>query len=157
MKNETIARVVLFPSPLRRLAIPRIVGCLMSILTMLAVSRLLAAEDVLIADFEGTNYGDWKVTGEAFGPGPARGTLPGQMHVDGFRGKGLVNSFFKGDGTIGTLTSPEFKIERKYIRFLIGGGKDLQRTCMNLLIAGRIVRSATGPNDQAGGSETLAA
>ena len=118
--------------------------------------NLHAAEDLLLADFEGPNYGDWKVTGEAFGPGPARGTLPGQMHVDGFKGKGLVNSFFKGDGTTGTLTSPEFKIERKFISFLIGGGKDSAKTCMNLLIAGRAVRNATGPNGQPGGSETLA-
>ena len=115
-----------------------------------------AAEDILIADFEGSDYGDWKVTGEAFGPGPARGTLPGQMQVDGFKGKGLVNSFFKGDGTTGTLTSPEFKIERKFIGFLIGGGKDSEKTCMNLLIAGQAVRNATGPNGQPGGSETLA-
>ena len=30
-------------------------------------------EDILIADFEGKTYGDWKVTGQAFGPGPAAG------------------------------------------------------------------------------------
>src|SRR6266705_2357541 len=60
----------------------------------LAAPNLRAADDILIADFEGTTYGDWKTTGEAFGPGPARGTLPGQMPVDGFQGKGLVNSFF---------------------------------------------------------------
>ena len=38
-------------------------------------------EDILIADFEGDDYGDWRVAGEAFGPGPAKGTLPGQMGV----------------------------------------------------------------------------
>jgi len=37
------------------------------------------------------------------GPGPAHGTLVGQMHVEGFKGKGLVNSFYKGDGTTGTI------------------------------------------------------
>ncbi len=37
--------------------------------------------DILIADFEGTRYGSWTATGEAFGPGPARGTFPGQMTV----------------------------------------------------------------------------
>lgn len=36
-------------------------------------------DDVPIADFEGRDYGDWKVEGEAFGPGPARGSLSGQM------------------------------------------------------------------------------
>ena len=115
-----------------------------------------AADDILIADFEGTNYGNWKVTGEAFGPGPARGTLPDQMPVNGFKGKGLVNSYYKGDGTTGTLTSPEFKIERKFISFLIGGGMDTGKTCMDLLVDGKIVRTATGPNDKPGGSEALA-
>jgi hypothetical protein len=51
------------------------------------------AKDIVIADFEGKDYGKWKVTGEAFGAGPAQGTLPGQGQVTGFRGKGLVNSF----------------------------------------------------------------
>ena len=78
--------------------------------------------DLLIADFEGKDYGSWVVEGEAFGPGPARGTLPRQMQVSGFEGKGLVNTFFNGDGTTGRLTSPPLKIERRYINFLIGGG-----------------------------------
>ena len=78
------------------------------------------------------------------------------MHVDGFQGKGLVNSFHGGDGTTGTLTSPEFKIERKFITFLIGGGRDAAKTCMNLLVDGKVVRTATGPNDKPGGSEALA-
>lgn len=118
--------------------------------------RLAAAEDLLIADFEGDTYGAWKSTGDAFGPGPARGTLPGQMQVDGFQGRGLVNSFYKGDGTTGTLTSPEFKIERQFISFLIGGGKDAEKLALNLLIDGKAVRTATGPNDKPGGVETLA-
>ncbi len=107
----------------------------------LAAPNLRAADDIVIADFEGANYGNWNVTGEAFGPGPARGTLPGQMNVDGFKGKGLVNSFFKGDGSTGTLTSPEFKIEHKFISFLIGGGKDAEKLCLNLLIDGKSVRT----------------
>jgi len=115
-----------------------------------------AAEDVLIADFEGTDYGDWKVTGEAFGPGPAKGTLPGQMAVSGFQGKGLVNTFYKGDGTVGTLTSPPFQIERRYLCFLVGGGAHAGKTCMNLRVGGKVARTVTGPNDRPGGSERLA-
>jgi fructan beta-fructosidase len=122
----------------------------------LIAPRLRAAGDLQIADFEGRNYGEWKTTGEAFGPGPATGALPGQMQVDGFHGKGLVNSFYQGDDTVGTLISPPFKIERKFISFLIGGGMNLEKTCMRLVIDGKVVRSATGPNDKPGGSETLA-
>src|SRR5262245_3387694 len=114
-----------------------------------------ATDDILIADFEGDTYGDWKTTGEAFGPGPARGTLPGQMPVSGFLGKGLVNSFYKGDGTTGTLTSPPFKVQRKYVNFLIGGGGHAGKTCMNLLLDGKVVRTASGPNTQPGGSGEL--
>ena len=53
---------------------------------------LLAAEDLVIADFEADSYGDWRATGEAFGSGPAKGALPGQMSVSGFEGQRLVNS-----------------------------------------------------------------
>lgn len=122
----------------------------------LMTTPLLADDaDLLIADFEGETYGAWKVTGDAFGPGPARGTLPNQMAVEGFEGKGLVNSFFNGDRTTGTLTSQEFKIDRKFINFLIGGGKHDGQTCINLIVEGKIVRTATGPNDRPGGTERL--
>jgi len=117
-----------------------------------------AATDVVIADFEGANYGGWEVTGNAFGPGPARGALPTQMAVSGFKGNGLVNSFFNGDGSTGTLTSPEFRIECKFISFLIGGGMDASKTCMNLLIRpslpgaswrnSKMVRNSTGVNNE---------
>src|SRR5882724_8482616 len=107
----------------------------------------VAAErpDVLIADFEGKDYGDWKTTGEAFGKGPARGTLPNQMPVTGFLGKGLVHSYHGGDKSTGTLTSPPLKVQRKYINFLIGGGMYPGETCINLLKDGKVVRTATGP------------
>ena len=111
--------------------------------------------DVVIADFEGSDYGDWKVTGEAFGPGPARGTLPPQMEVTDFQGKGLVNTYFKGDGTTGTLTSPPIRIERPFVNFLIGGGGHKGKTCINLLVEGKVVRTAAGPNTVPGGHEKL--
>ena len=122
---------------------------------VLFVSCASAEEDILIADFEGDGYGDWEVTGEAFGAAPAKGTLPGQMQVDGFLGSGLVNSFFGGDGATGMLTSPEFTIDRTYINFLIGGGGHIEKTCMNLLVEGAVARTSTGPNTEPGGSERL--
>jgi fructan beta-fructosidase len=110
---------------------------------------------IVIADFEGSDYGAWKTSGDAFGKGPAQGTLPGQMNVEGFIGKGLVNSFLGGDGAIGKLTSPRFKIERKSIHFLIGGGGWENKTCINLVIDGKVVLTANGPNTESGGSELL--
>ncbi len=52
------------------------------------------------------------------------------------------------DATRGRLTSPPFKIERRHIAFLIGGGDHADRTCINLLLDGRAVRTATGRNEE---------
>jgi fructan beta-fructosidase len=112
-------------------------------------------EDILIEDFEAATWGGWTATGEAFGFRPAPGTLPGQMPVTGYRGRRLANSYVNGDGSIGTLTSPPFKIERRYINFLIGGGRFPGRACVNLLVDRAIVRRATGTNNRPGGSERL--
>ena len=108
--------------------------------------------DLLIADFEGPDYGTWKSSGEAVGNAPAKGTLPGQMRVTGFEWKGLVNTFRGGDSSTGRLVSPEFTVERPFINFLIGGGKHPGKTCMNLVVDGKVVRTATGPNAKPGGS-----
>ncbi|MBC8217138.1 MAG: GH32 C-terminal domain-containing protein [Planctomycetes bacterium] len=126
------------------------------LITFGCLTTVSAQDDILIADFEGDDYGNWKVTGEAFGPGPARGTLPGQMDVAGFEGKRLVSSFYEGDDSKGTLTSHVFEVKRKYINFLIGGGMNPGQTCINLLVDGKVARTATGPNDRPGGSEELA-
>ncbi len=115
-----------------------------SVCALIFALPLHAAEDVVFADFESNDYGTWQATGEAFGTGPARGTLAGQQQVSGFLGQGLVNTFLNGDGTTGALTSPPFKIEHPYINFLIGGGKHAGGTALNLLLDGKIVRTATG-------------
>jgi len=135
---------------------PVFASCISFVLFALALpSSAGAALDMLIADFEGTDYGDWKVEGTAFGKAPAKGKFGGQQNVTGFEGKGLVNSFLGGDKPTGRLTSPPLTIERDYITFLIGGGGHKGKTCMNLLIDGKVVLSATGPNTRPGGSEFL--
>lgn len=121
----------------------------------LLAGTAFAAEDLTVADFEGPDFKGWKVTGEAFGQGPAGGALDGQMKVDGFQGKGLANSYHGGDAAIGTLTSPPFKIERKHLNFLIGGGGFAGETSLNLKSQGKVLRTATGANKVPGGSERL--
>lgn len=111
--------------------------------------------DILIDDFERAEYAPWTTEGEAFGPGPAEGTLPNQMPVTGYRGKRLVNSYHGGDGPQGSLVSPPFRIERRYLCFLIGGGGYPDETFMELLVDGKSVRTAHGPNVAPGGSEEL--
>ena len=107
----------------------------------------------VLADFENGTYGNWTVTGEAFGAAPATGTLPGQLPVSGWRGGGLVNSFLRGDATVGTLTSPEFTLSAPYVNFLVGGGNHPSDsdapTAVRLLVDGEVVRSATGKDSEA--------
>ena len=56
------------------------VSLLPGLLALLLPTLLHAAADIVIADFEGDTYGDWKTTGTAFtAAGPAHGTLPHQM------------------------------------------------------------------------------
>jgi hypothetical protein len=85
----------------------KLLSCASSVALALLVPVLstgaAAGDDILIADFEAGNYGDWKVEGTAFGSAPAKGTLSGQMEVTGFEGKGLVNTFLGGDGPKGKL------------------------------------------------------
>lgn len=102
--------------------------------------------DIVFADFEGSDFGDWKAEGNAFARGPIAGTAERQQPVSGFTGKKLVNSYVGTDEATGTLTSPAFTIERKLIRFQIGGGHFQNRTCANLLIEGKVVRTAVGRN-----------
>ncbi|WP_216587609.1 glycoside hydrolase family 32 protein [Streptomyces brasiliscabiei] len=107
----------------------------------------------VLADFEGGTYGGWTATGDAFGPAPATGTLPGQQQVSGFLGNGLVNTFRDGDAGTGTLTSPEFTLDKRYVNLLVGGGNhpagSADPTAVELLVDGQVVRSATGKDAEA--------
>jgi non-lysosomal glucosylceramidase len=99
---------------------------------------------IVIADFEGGDYGGWSVEGRAFGAGPARGTLPDQNPVSGYDGRGLVNSYLGGDDPRGRLISPPFTIARPWITFLVGGGRKPDTAYMRLIVDGETVRTATG-------------
>ena len=102
----------------------------------------------LFENFERLDYGAWKVEGEAFGTGPALGTLPNQNPVEGYVGKRLVNSFTGGDDTFGRLQSPEFEIQDNFLNFLIGGGEYAGETCVNLVVDGKVARTAVGRNNE---------
>lgn len=102
--------------------------------------------DILFDDFE-HGYGNWRVEGTAFGEKPERGALPNQWPVSGFRGRGLVNSFVGGDDTTGKLISKTFTIDRRFIRFLIGGGH-YPDTAVRLVVMGAVRRTASGKDDE---------
>ncbi|MFW5472830.1 GH32 C-terminal domain-containing protein [Knoellia sp. CPCC 206450] len=76
----------------------------------------------LLQGFE-EGYAGWTATGTAFGSQPAAGTLPGQQTVTGYVGERLANSFINFDAAQGELTSPAFTIDRRYLNFLMGGGR----------------------------------
>ena len=109
--------------------------------------------DVTFDDFERESYGSWTATGTAFGTGPVEITkVPAYQGDLGGKGKRVVNTHASAPGTTveardaatGTLTSAPFVIERDYISFLVGGGAHKDKTCINLLVEGETVLSATG-------------
>ncbi len=113
-------------------------------------------EERVFADFESGTYDGWTVTGEAFGKVPQTLETIGsyQGRINGV-GTWFVNSHNirlggdtrKGDKLTGTLTSSEFTIDFDTIEFLVGGGAHQGKTCVNLIIDGRTVLSATGRNN----------
>ena len=119
--------------------------------------------DILIADFEGDDWGGWTVEGSAFGPGPARGALTGQTEVTGYLGEGYASSFHGGDPALGRLISPPFTVQRRYLSFLIGGGRrtyygnnDPGYIAVNLVHEGHVVRTAPRSQWEPDGSDHLA-
>lgn len=118
-------------------------------------SESTARADVVIADFEGDNYGEWKTTGNALGDSPARANVRPGNRVTGHEGQGLVNTYIDGDRSTGTLTSPPVTIQRRHINFLIGAGNYAEATCINLVVDGKTVRTAVGPALKIDGKEVL--
>jgi non-lysosomal glucosylceramidase len=118
-----------------------------------AAVRKVKRDDILFDDFEKAAYEGWKATGTAFGDGPmTRDKMPAYQGEIGSHGPGLVNTHNarhgenvnEADAHTGTLTSREFTIERDYLNYLIGGGNHPGKTCVNLVIDGRVIASATG-------------
>jgi len=99
--------------------------------------------DLIIDDFETGEYRNWMPEGTAFGEGPAKGTARNQQVVSGYQGQYLVNSYLGSDEPQGTLTSLPFVVQRRFIRFLVGGGSSPQ-TAIRLLVGDKVVRTTSG-------------
>ncbi len=109
--------------------------------------------DLPLEDFESEDYGAWTATGTAFGDGPVRADeMPAYQGAVAQQGERLVNSHHTragediggADAHVGTLTSPPFRIERRHLNFLVGGGAHTGRTCVQLLVGEEVVRETTG-------------
>ncbi|MDB4142217.1 hypothetical protein N9085_01350 [Akkermansiaceae bacterium] len=117
----------------------------LSLLLALSISTV-AAEDLILADFEQETYGNWLIAGHAFGKGPTHGKV---ADIKNFLGKGFVSSQSKDDKLTGHLTSPPFKIERNHLNFLIGGGSLPGKLEIQLLVKDQVVyRSTALKNDE---------
>jgi hypothetical protein len=120
--------------------------------------------DVVFEDWKKEKYENWKVEGSAFGTGPIlRSQIPSYQGDVGGEGERVVNSHATAPGTgigdkdaqLGKLTSRPFRIERPFIHFWIGGGSHVGKTCLNLVVDGKVVRSATGHDNNRMGRETF--
>lgn len=107
-----------------------------------------SSKNRILASFEGQDFEGWKTNGTAFGTAPVTGAIKRQNPVKGFEGTGFVNGFHNGDAGVGTLKSPTFVIDRDFLNFKIGGGRDLKRLSVALLVEGRTVEKATGKKSE---------
>ncbi|MGI9455672.1 MAG: GH116 family glycosyl-hydrolase, partial [Aeoliella sp.] len=118
-------------------------------------STVVHREDILFADFEGDDWGEWTATGKAFAGGPFdRRQLKPVQDSAGFEGEHFVNTYntraaegVNPDNLTGTLTSPMFMVQRKYVNLLIGGGKRPRDAYVELLVEGKSVGRVTGRGD----------
>lgn len=123
-----------------------------------------ARPDLVVADFEGSDYAGWTASGTAFGARPRRrADIAGYQGDVGAVGEGLINTHetragedvAAADAHLGRLSSPEFALERDFLVFRIGGGNHPGRTCLSLLVDGAPVLSATGRDSNRMRSESF--
>jgi uncharacterized protein (DUF608 family) len=106
--------------------------------------------DVVFEDWSHDDYSGWTVDGTAFGPGPAEITaLPAEMMrfglLNAHNGRLVTSYAFHGtDGATGKLTSAAFTITHDYIETRVAGGNNPGGTCVNVIVDGETVATATG-------------
>ncbi|MGB9597832.1 MAG: hypothetical protein ACPL7B_16225, partial [Candidatus Poribacteria bacterium] len=162
--TKIVFRIIIFISSLI------LIGYVVSV--MLAPSEFMG-NDITNPDFETGDLRGWIKTGNAFDNQPTLGDNPkarnresskhqGQWWIGGYekyQGKpDQKPGDIQGDQLTGTLTSEPFIIQGDLITFLVGAGNHSWvepdgngSTCVNLIIDGKVARTATGNN-----SETMA-
>ncbi|MCX8042656.1 MAG: glycosyltransferase family 39 protein [Desulfobacterota bacterium] len=108
-------------------------------------NKMNAIENNNNFNFETGTYAHWTVEGTAFDTAPQyRGKWGNSHKIKGYEGVFLVNSYYNNsDIARGRLISDTFKINGNTISFLIAGG-NTEKTSINLVVDGKIVRTATG-------------
>ncbi len=83
-------------------------------------------DEVVFEDFNRDNYGDWQVSGDAFGQRPSReedfrlDLTPGSARLE-WVGRGQAHSGLVSNRLQGVLRSRTFTIESRYIHYLVAG------------------------------------
>ncbi len=104
--------------------------------------------DIVFEDFETGTFNNWNKLGVAFQQPSLLESVPFQ--IKNTQGNFFALSNFVGSGesrSQGKLVSRSFKINRRYIHLSIGGGNHETRECVNLIVNNKVVRVATGIND----------
>jgi non-lysosomal glucosylceramidase len=114
--------------------------------------------DLVFEDWNKDSYAGWKVEGTAFGSGPIKksdmpsyqGDVGGNtIRVANSHASAPADSVEERDKAVGKLTSAEFKIERHFITFWIGGGRARpnSRLGLTLFVGGKPALTASGKDD----------
>lgn len=99
--------------------------------SMLQSTPAIFPEGLSFSDFK-EGIESWNVIGDAF-------------HVESGQ-QPLLSSFNGTDGSIGSMLSTTFEINKPYINFKIAGGKHHNSTAVQLIIDNKVVRTSTGNN-----------
>ena len=112
--------------------------------------------DIQFEDWNNELYVGWTAEGNAFGTGPVKkSSIPDYIGDVGGDTDRVVytrdmntnpEAGIRNRAT-GTLTGRKFIIDRKFINIWIGGGENITKSCLNVIVDGRIVRTATGMNE----------
>jgi hypothetical protein len=96
-------------------------------------------------DFESGQLDGWRAQGKAFDPGVTTAVRDFQQPIAAHRGHYLLNSFHPHllDQATGSVTSPEFVIDRARLAFRAGGGSS-SKLRVELVVDGQVVRTAAG-------------
>jgi hypothetical protein len=94
-------------------------------------------------DFETQAIEHWEGDGATFRAGP-RADAHGLNGLRGQHGSGLLSSTEGGDRAVGTLSSPEFRLNGRQLSLLVGGGSKKRRVGVALVIDGQAVLTASG-------------
>lgn len=114
---------------------------------------------ITFENFSDGTFKRWTVQGNAFGSAPATYATNEKGRPDWDRqalkpsmlGKYMADSFNSHlggnpDSPTGKLTSRSFVIDRNFIHVHLAGGNHPGQTCVNLIVGGKVVASATGDN-----------